>query len=148
MAYFVRFLIRLKEALRKNASHDISGADIKYKKAEMDASLTPRSILQQEITEILSKQFNDAKIKQKNSHHWGNIGSKVEQAALKCEGIITLKYKESLPDYFDRVLPELGVLAESYRRYTSDEDGYALGTVREVENALISCSKSIKKFKG
>ncbi|MEO9655593.1 hypothetical protein [Marinomonas sp.] len=129
----------------KNTSHAISGVDTKCNEVSGNASLTSRTILQKEVAEILNKQFKDAKIKQRNSHNWGSIGSKVERAALQCEGIITLRCEESLSEYFERVLPALRSLAESYRMDTSDEDGYALGTVREVENALISYFEAMKE---
>jgi len=100
--------------------------------------------IQLEMNTVLIKQFKDAKRKQKKSYHWGNIGWQVENAAAQCEVILRSSNSENLAQYFERVLPAISELASSYRYDQADESGYALATVREIEQALIEESNKVQ----
>lgn len=89
------------------------------------------------INAILDNHFQDAKRKKNKSYHWGNIGWDVANATTECEIILRWPDSEDTEQYFARVLPAISNLAKSYRHNTIDESGYALGTVREIESALI-----------
>ncbi len=96
--------------------------------------------IQLEMDAALIKQFQDANRKQKKSFHWGNIGWQIENAASECELILRSSDAEDLDQYMARVLPAITDLASSYRLSNIDESGYALGTVRELEQVLIEKS--------
>lgn len=105
---------------------------------------TPRQLNQKtlinDINQLIAQQFDDAKHKKDNSHIWGGNGVLVERAAMQCSGVLAWQHNETIPLYFARVLPRIASLAEEYRRNPCDPDGFGLGTVREVENALIKKS--------
>lgn len=107
-------------------------------KANWTASNEPiiRQRLEQQIAALLATQFADAKHKQQNYHLWGNNGDLVAQAARQCQQVLNWPQSESRQQYFMRVTAALAELAEIYRRNPHDPDGYALGTVREVEIAM------------
>ena len=109
----------------------------------MAESRANKICVQLEMNAILVKQFEDASRKQKKSFHWGDIGWQVENAATACEVILRSPESEDLDQYFCRVLPAISELASSYRQSSKDESGYALGTVREIERALIEKSQHL-----
>lgn len=115
----------------------------KAKRALMAESRANKICVQLEINAILVKQFEDASRKQKKSFHWGDIGWQVENAATACEVILRSPESEDLDQYFGRVLPAISELVSSYRQSNLDESGYALGTVREIERALIEKSQHL-----
>ena len=99
------------------------------------AQLTRKSI-ERQLKVLIQQQYADAAKKREAVWHWGNNGNLVHYATERCENILAWQANENLNDYFTRVLPAMSALAESYRRDSSDHDGYALGTVRELEEAI------------
>ncbi len=96
--------------------------------------------IQEEVNALLDGQFKDAKLK-KMSPQWKDVGWQVENAAKQSALIMQWCDEEDLEEYFNRVLLEIANLAEFYRKNESEESGYALGTVREIENFFIAMAK-------
>ena len=92
--------------------------------------------LRRQIKELLQQHYADARQKREASWHWGNCGEHVQNATARCEQILNWQPNENLNAYFDRILPALSALAAHYRSDHSDADGYGLGTVRQIEQAL------------
>ena len=92
--------------------------------------------LQRQITELLQQHYADARQKREASWHWGNCGEQVQYATARCEQILNWQPNENLNAYFNRTLAALSALAAHYRSDHSDADGYGLGTVRHIEEAL------------
>lgn len=141
MTSLVEYIFKLKRALFSGAWHDRRESDETLSNPLAMSDVISRDVLQARITALLSRQFQDAKNKQQNTSHWGNIGWQVETAAQQCKSIISMQDDEELLGYFERVLPNMANLAARYRVDKMDEEGYGLGTVREVENYLIQQAK-------
>lgn len=114
----------------------ISTVNVKNGNASKVEPLTAE-VLAIEISGLLERQRNDAAEKDANQAHWGFTGAVVRRAVSACERVLLPLPEDSmLTDYFKRVVPELVALANQYRNDQSDPDGYGLGTVREVEEAV------------
>jgi|TARA_R110001583_G_scaffold458_2_gene4286 hypothetical protein len=98
--------------------------------------------IQQKIEILLNQQFEDAKRKKKLTYQWGNVGWQIESATEQSALITQWHDEEDSVEYFKRVLIEMVGLVEHYRIDENDESGYALGTVREIQNALIEMAKA------
>ena len=109
-----------------------------------DPSSPRKRTIQTKTKILLAKQFKDAEKKKRNSDYWGYTGWHVGEAAYKCSEILIWCDEESIEDYFDRVLPALERLAELYRNDPCEE-GYGLGTVREVEHAITIVANKYKQ---
>ena len=89
------------------------------------------------IETLLETQYEDARAKEQEDWHWGASGAWTRRAAEECELILRpLPEQDGLNAYFNRVMPLLAQLADSYRNNARDTDGFGLGTVREIENAM------------
>lgn len=93
--------------------------------------------LDRDVRDMLARQRADAAEKDAESWRWGNTGAMVRRAARDCEAIVLpVTMEQPLAAYFERVLDQLAALAERYRHDAGDAEGYGLGTVREVEEAM------------
>ncbi len=93
--------------------------------------------LDRHVRDILACQRADAAAKDAESWRWGNTGSIVRRAVKECEAIVLpVTTEQPLRVYFERVLNQLAALAGRYRHDADDAEGYGLGTVREVEEAM------------
>lgn len=95
------------------------------------------------IVELLRSQYADADAKDREAWQWGNTGSVIRRAVRECERIVLPppRTEEGRPEYFARVLPALADLADRYRNDADDAEGYGLGTVREIEVAIMKMAK-------
>ena len=89
------------------------------------------------VERLIAEQRADADAKDKNTAHWGQTGSIVRRAANECAAVLLpTPDGDGVSAYFGRVLPGLAALADHYRHDDGDADGYGLGTVREIEEAI------------
>ena len=114
----------------------ISTVNVKHRNASKAEPLTA-NVLATGVSVLLERQRADAADMDANSAHWGFTGGIVRRAVTECERVLLpLPNDSMLEDYFKRVVPELAELANRYRNDQNDPEGYGLGTVREVEEAV------------
>ena len=95
------------------------------------------------VEQLIAEQCADADAKDKDTAQWGQTGSIVRRAANECAAILLpTPDGDGVPAYFGRVLPALAALADRYRHDDGDADGYGVGTVREIEEAIKVMARS------
>lgn len=103
----------------------------------------PQNIASQ-IVALLERQYADAATKDREAWQWGNTGAVIRRAVRECERIVLPPPDpEGATDYFQRTLPALADLADQYRNNADDAEGYGLGTVREIEVAILALRESV-----
>ncbi len=97
-----------------------------------------RARFHRQLKKLLSQQRARAREKESAAWYWGNIGQ-IETAAIgRCQAVLVEREGESFTAYQSRARCELTALAEFYREYSGDPDGYGLGTVREIQRWIDS----------
>lgn len=103
----------------------------------------PQNIASQ-IVALHERQYANAAAKDREAWQWGNTGTVIREAVRECGRIVLpAPDPEGATEYFQRTLPALADLADQYRNDADDAEGYGLGTVREIEVAILALRKSV-----
>ncbi|MFC6440839.1 hypothetical protein [Bowmanella sp. JS7-9] len=107
-----------------------------WRRWQASRPLTP-NLIRRQWREEIARQRISAQRKIENSWHWGNVGQIEMQALNRCEALLAgLSPGLDCQTLLTQAGEALESLVESYRNNAWDEDGYGLGTARQLQNLV------------